>query len=297
MTASRGGPMLVVLAGGRARRYGGCKPLAPVGVGGEAVIDLVAGDALAAGFETVVLVVNPDTGPAIRYRVATTWPKDLDIRFALQRQPLGTVHAVLAATEQLVEGAPFGVANADDIYGQEALATLANHLKEGDGENALVGFRLRNSVVSDAPVTRGVCSMEDGWLTSIDERRQVHPDHFGAFLADDGREPAHVDGDELVSVNLWGFGPTMPKVLEATMAAAQSAGQTSEVLLPEMVGDLLSGRGADVASTRERRFRVLPTASRCIGVTHPDDLQAVQAELSTQVANGERPASPWTAVA
>ena len=40
-------PTLVLLAAGRARRYGGCKPLAPVGLHGEAVIDLVASDALA----------------------------------------------------------------------------------------------------------------------------------------------------------------------------------------------------------------------------------------------------------
>ena len=52
---------LVILAAGRARRYGGCKPLAPVGPNGEAVIDLVASDALAAGFDTIVLVLGPAT--------------------------------------------------------------------------------------------------------------------------------------------------------------------------------------------------------------------------------------------
>ena len=69
MTAGSGGsaPPLVVLAAGRARRYGGCKPLAPIGPHGEAVIDLVASDALAGGFGTVVLVLGPSTGPAIRY--------------------------------------------------------------------------------------------------------------------------------------------------------------------------------------------------------------------------------------
>ena len=67
-------PALVILAAGRARRYGGCKPLAPVGPHGEAVIDLVASDAIAAGFGTIVLVLGPSTGPAIRYHVEHTWP-------------------------------------------------------------------------------------------------------------------------------------------------------------------------------------------------------------------------------
>jgi len=62
-------PSLVILAAGRARRFGGCKPLAPVGPHGEAVIDLVASDALAGGFSTIVLVLGPATGPAIRYHV------------------------------------------------------------------------------------------------------------------------------------------------------------------------------------------------------------------------------------
>ena len=39
MTTPSTKPALVILAAGRARRYGGCKPLAPVGPRGEAVID------------------------------------------------------------------------------------------------------------------------------------------------------------------------------------------------------------------------------------------------------------------
>ena len=122
------GLSLVILAAGRARRYGGCKPLAPVGPHGEAVIDLVASDALAAGFETIVLVLGPSTGPAIRYHVEQTWPESIDVRFALQPAPLGTVNAVLSASEH-VGDAPYGVGNADDVYGRAGMAQLAEHLR------------------------------------------------------------------------------------------------------------------------------------------------------------------------
>jgi len=289
--AGRDGLTLVVLAGGRARRYGGCKPLAPVGPNGEAVLDFAVGDALAGGFDTVVLVVNPDTGPSIRYRVERAWPSGLDVRFAVQERPLGTVHAVLAAADHLIEGAPFAVANADDIYGVSALATLAEHLVTAADDNALVGFRLKNSVVSDAPVTRALCHTRDGWLASIHERRQVHPDGSGGFVSDDGLEPSRIDADELVSVNLWGFAPGMRKTLEATMAAAADVDEDREVLLPEMVEEIVEGRGP--AGANGAPFAVLQTESRCIGVTHPGDLGLVQAELTRQVANGERAASPW----
>ena len=293
--AGRDDLTLVVLAAGRARRYGGCKPLAPVGPGGEAVLDFAVGDAFAGGFRTVVLVLNPDTGPSIRYRVETTWPSSLDVRFAVQERPLGTVDAVLAAADHLVDGAPFAVANADDIYGVEALAALAEHLVTNDEESALVGFRLRNSVVSDAPVTRAICRTRDGWLAAIQERRQVHPDASGGFVSDDGLEPARIDADELVSVNLWGFAKGMRKTLEATMAAAADAGEDREVLLPEMVEEIVEGRGP--AGGSGLRFAVLETDSRCIGVTHPGDLELVQAELTRQVASGERAASPWEGAA
>ena len=38
MTTESTKPALVILAAGRARRYGGCKPLAPVGIRGEAAL-------------------------------------------------------------------------------------------------------------------------------------------------------------------------------------------------------------------------------------------------------------------
>src|SRR5271168_2623028 len=89
MSEEQGGtrPALVILAAGRARRYGGCKPLAPVGTHGESVIDLVASDAVAAGFGTIVLVLGPSTGAAIRYHVEHTWPDAVDVRFATQPAP------------------------------------------------------------------------------------------------------------------------------------------------------------------------------------------------------------------
>ena len=96
---------LVILAAGRARRYGGCKPLAPVGPSGEAVIDLVASDALAAGFGTIVLVLGPSTGPAIRYHVEHIWPEAVDVRFATQPAPLGTVTPCLCASDHVGDAA------------------------------------------------------------------------------------------------------------------------------------------------------------------------------------------------
>jgi hypothetical protein len=283
--SSGGDPPLVILAAGRAKRYGGCKPLAPVGPRGEAVIDLVASDARAAGFGTIVLVLGPSTGPAIRYHVEHTWPREVDVRFAEQAAPLGTVHAVLSASDY-VAAAPYGVGNADDVYGVEGCRLLATHLREQPGANALVGYRLADAVIGHSPVTRGICRVSaEGTLLGVDERRQVSATDDGSFVAGDGREPATLSADARVSMNLWGFTPSFHQTLRAAMAAAVDASEEREVLLPEVVAASLGGT----------TFQVLEAEGKCIGVTHPDDLPLVQAELNRQVATGERPAGLWSA--
>jgi hypothetical protein len=283
---SGAGPALVILAAGRARRYGGCKPLAPVGTHGEAVIDLVASDAVAAGFGTIVLVLGPSTGPAIRYHVQHTWPAPVDVRFASQPAPLGTVNAVLSASDH-VGDAPYGVGNADDIYGGAACAQLVEHLQRQPDQNALVGYRLTDAVIGSSPVTRGICRVgDDGTLRGVDERRQVTRTPEGGFVSADGREPAILPPDARVSMNLWGFTPAFHNILQAAMDAAVDASEESEVLLPEVVADSLTSSS----------FTVLPAVGRCIGVTHPDDLSLVQAELNRQVASGERPAKLWSSL-
>jgi MobA-like NTP transferase domain len=279
------GPPLVILAAGRAKRYGGAKPLAPVGPHGEAVIDLVANDAHAAGFGTIVLVVGPSTGSAIRYHVEHAWPDDIIVRFAEQPAPLGTVDAVLSASEY-VAGTSYGVGNADDIYGMDGCRLLAAHLRDHPDENALAAYRLAGAVIGHAPVTRGICRVSDaGTLLGVDERRQVSATGDGRFVVGDGREPATLSPDARVSMNLWGFTPAFHETLRAARAAAVDASEEREVLLPEVVAGSLGST----------TFQVLKADGRCVGVTHPDDLPLVQAELNRQVATGERPAALWAA--
>jgi hypothetical protein len=84
-------------------------------------------------------------------------------------------------------------------------------------------------------------------------------------------------------MNLWGFTPEFHKVLQAALDGAVDASEEKEVLLPEVVTQSL-GTSA---------FSVLPAEGRCVGVTHPDDLALVQAELNREIAAGERPARLW----
>ena len=51
-------PALVVMAAGMGSRYGGLKQIDPVGRHGEIIMDYSLYDALEAGFEKVVFIIN-----------------------------------------------------------------------------------------------------------------------------------------------------------------------------------------------------------------------------------------------
>jgi CTP:molybdopterin cytidylyltransferase MocA len=58
-------PTLVLLAAGMGSRFGGPKQIAPIGPGGSALIDYAARDAVAAGFERLVLIVRGEILDAV----------------------------------------------------------------------------------------------------------------------------------------------------------------------------------------------------------------------------------------
>jgi hypothetical protein len=284
------GPTLILLAGGRARRFGGIKPLAPVGPQGEAVIDLGVSDALEAGFSDVIVVVNPKTGPVIEKHIAASWPSQVSVSFAVQAVPRGTVDAVCTARSRADPSKPFGVVNADDLYGVEALRMVVTTLAGGE-TNMMVGFRLDRALVGSDPVTRGVCEIEGGKLRSIQERRQVVATAEG-FVADDGLEPRLLPGETVVSMNLWGFQPSMWAILRWAMDQATDASEDNEVLLPELIGRLVGGE-LDAEFPGSRELLVASTSAHCVGVTHPDDLALVQAEIRAEIATGQRAPQPF----
>ena len=273
------GPSLIILAAGRARRYGGVKQLAPIGKHGEGVIDLLAADAFAAGFDDVVIVVNEDTGPMIEQHVSWHWPKDHRITFAVQDKQRGTVSAVLAAEGALDVTKPFGVSNADDLYGREAFMKLGQHLAESD-HHCLVGFELDRALVGNLPVSRGLCQVDDGRLTDIVERRNVHATLDG-YDADDGLEPVSLSPLATVSMNLWGFQPDILAPMRAALKEHDFA-EEPELQLSTFVGRLLREEPAFA-------FDVLPTRSRCIGVTHAQDLPVAQLLVRLEIEVGQRP--------
>ena len=286
-------PTLVLLAAGMGSRFGGPKQIAPIGPGGSALIDYAARDAVAAGFGRLVLIVRGEIIDAVENHINEHWPSDLQPEFVRQdletaavaatgagrTKPLGTAHALVAAADKL--DGPFGVANADDLYGASAFAMLAEHLAGGGG-HALVGYRLANTLLGDRPVNRALCEVDaDGNVTAIVEGAVTVGKGDGELTwrpIDAPEEQARpMKGDEPVSMNLWGFTPDIVPVLTGAFGEFKGSGAIesgAELFLPNVVGQNLRSAGGHLDVT------MFVSDDRCLGVTHPDDVPLLQQTFS-----------------
>lgn len=295
-------PTLLILAAGMGSRYGGLKQMDPVGPSGEIVLDYSIFDALRAGFGRAVFVIRRDIEPAFRERVGAKWEKRLPCAYAFQElsdlpdgvavpadraKPWGTAHAIRAGRHEI--RGPFAAINADDFYGAASFHALAGHLtaEQNPSGHCMVAFRLGQTLSEHGSVSRGVCLCgNDRLLTGIQERTKITRHADGSLWDEpEGGPAAALTGEEPVSMNCWGFMPSVFGELDASFAAfLRGEGGTSpkkEFTIPSVVDGLIRSRRGTV--------KVLDTASRWFGVTYREDKATVQASIRALVAAGEYP--------
>jgi hypothetical protein len=293
-------PQLVILAAGLGSRYGGLKQLDAVGPAGATLMDYSVYDANRAGFGDVVFVIRPEMKEAFDEYAGRRLGSQVRWHTALQRledvppgttvppnrtKPWGTTHAVLAAAE-LIQG-PFAVLNADDFYGAQAFVTLAEFLRSGSADHALVGYRLGDTRSVEGTVNRAVCrTSRDGWLETIEEVRDLAMADDGSFSGRAALGAVRIAGDAIVSMNLWGFQPSVIDTLRAGLSEFFHRATPDECLLPTVIQAAIGRRGC--------RVRVLEGHSRWFGITHAADRDAVQASLQRLVNEGHYPERLWT---
>ena len=98
----------------------GVKGMIPIG---RPFMDFLISALADAGFTDVCLVIGPEHGRVRDHYATGITPRRVQIHFAVQREPLGTADAVLAA-EGFAAGQPFAVINSDNYYPVDALAEL-----------------------------------------------------------------------------------------------------------------------------------------------------------------------------
>ena len=295
-------PTLLVLAAGMGSRYGGLKQIDPVGPGGETIIDYSIYDALRAGFGKLVFVIRRDIESQFKETIGAQFEKRIAVEYVFQeleklppgfsippnrKKPWGTGQAILMASDVVRE--PFAAINADDFYGANSFRVLAEQLRSGGGDCAMVGFVLRNTLSEFGSVARGVCRVSnDGFLESVTELTKIERAENGAKYTDAAGKVHPLSGDEAVSMNMWGFTPALFGPLReqfVNFLKASGRDEKSEFYIPAVVNELV--RGGQV------KCKVLRTPDSWFGVTYREDRPFVIEGIRKLIARGEYPEKLW----
>ena len=226
-------PVLVIMAAGMGSRYGGLKQIDPIDQQGHIIIDFSMFDAKKAGFDDVIFIIKKQDEAEFKEVVGDRISKIMNVSYVYQDmenipegfkvpegrvKPWGTGHAILSCLGTL--DAPFAVINADDYYGSHAFKVIYDYLVSHEDDEkyhyAMVGYVLENTLTENGHVARGVCTTDDkGYLVGIHERTRIEKRPEGAaYTEDDGKTWNVIPKGSTVSMNMWGFTPSLLKELE-----------------------------------------------------------------------------------
>lgn len=293
-------PTLVVMAAGMGSRFGGLKQMTPVDEQGNSLLHYSLYDAYTAGFSKVVFIIKEAIAEDFK-KVTAGLERYLEVAYVYQEldklpagyavpegraKPWGTGHAVLCAKDE-IDG-PFAVINADDFYGRGAYTAIADFFREAraDNEYAMVGYLLRNAMTDNGYVARGVCEIENEYLTGVTERTHIEKRGEDAAYTEDGEHYVPLSGNTVVSMNFWGFTPRIldelesrfPKFLDQNLPKNPTK---CEFFLPTVANaQIHEGLGS---------VRVLHTDETWYGVTYREDLPSVQAAIAALRKAGKYP--------
>ncbi len=293
------------MAAGIGSRYGGLKQIEAIGPSGEAIIEYSIYDALRAGFGRIVFVIRKDIEKACREMFEPKLSGRVDMDFVFQEldmvpagfkcpdgrvKPWGTAHAVWVARNHIRE--PFVVINADDFYGAGSYGTMARYFKDGDPQSkmyGMIGYQVRHTLSEFGSVSRGICEVNgDGFLKAIVERTEIVKKKKDFYFSDETGRHVKLQGDEPVSMNFWGFTPSIFEQIETAFTefiGGISDKIKSEILLPSVVNDLIPGNMAKV--------KVLPAIDQWFGVTYKEDKQLAVEHIRNLVTRGLYPKRLW----
>ena len=297
-------PTLLILAAGMGSRYGGLKQIDGIGPNNEPIIEYSIYDAIKAGFGKIVFVIREEFDAAFR-EIFDAFNDRIEIEYVYQpvnfkveglslverTKPWGTSHAVLVAKYVINE--PFAVINADDYYGSNSFKTMANFLaNECSSSNmSMLGYILENTLSENGTVNRGVCEVDSkNNLIEVNEREKLARQGEKVEYNIGSEEPnGEVDPKSYVSMNYWGFHPSIFKEIEKGLhnfIKENSNSPTAEYYIPNIVSDKI--KAGEIA------FAVIPTNDSWFGVTYKEDKQMAIKTLNKHIENGIYPKNLWS---
>ncbi|WP_181304545.1 sugar phosphate nucleotidyltransferase [Rufibacter sp. XAAS-G3-1] len=297
-------PTLLVLAAGMASRYGSLKQIDAFGPNGETIIDYSIYDAIRAGFGKVVFVIRKSIENEFKAIMLNKFSGQIEVDYVLQEldklpaglqapadrvKPWGTAHAIWVAGAKIKE--PFAVINGDDFYGFRSFKAICDFLTHNQAQEiGLVGYRLANTLSEHGAVSRGICAIDaNGYLRSVTE--QTHIATTGRGIVAQGQdEEVRLTGEEVVSMNLMGFPPTVFPYFEEHLTGfirqqAEQPDPKAEFFLPGVVDALVKAGRAQV--------KVLSSPEKWFGVTYPADKPLAVKTLRSLIEAGVYPENLW----
>ena len=298
-------PVLVIMAAGMGSRYGGLKQIDPVDEQGHIIIDFSIYDAIRAGFEKVVFIIKKANEKDFMEAIGNRIAKQIQVEYVFQeldripdtyavpderQKPWGTGHAILCCKDVVKE--PFAVINADDYYGPKAFQMIYDYLSTHEDDTryryTMVGYVLENTLTENGHVARGVCTVSpEGYLKEIHERTQIEKHgEDSEYTEDGGKTWVKLPKGSTVSMNMWGFTPSIfPELEKGFDAFLEESLKTNplkgEFFLPSMIEQLLQEDKATVS--------VLQSKDRWYGVTYREDKPVVMEAIKRLKKEGMYP--------
>ncbi len=297
-------PTLLILAAGMGSRYGGLKQIEPVGPNGETILEYSVFDAIRAGFGKVVFVIRESFAEDFKTRFEKKLEGKIQIEYVYQEisnlpqgfilpegreKPWGTGHAILMAKEVISE--PFAAINADDFYGMEAYQVISDYLTQSviPGKYAMVGYQLDKTLSEFGSVSRGICVTNDkNQLTKITETHKIRKESNRILCQIEKDERSVLNGSETVSMNFWGFHPSIFENIENQFIHFLQNNiniPKSEFYIPFVVFDMIRQQQAVV--------EVLKADSPWFGVTYQEDKPFVVDQIQKLTDLGVYPKKLW----
>ena len=297
-------PTLLILAAGMGSRYGGLKQIDGIGPNNEPIIEYSIYDAIKAGFGKIVFVIREEFDAEFR-EIFNAFKDRIQIEYVYQpvnfkveglslverTKPWGTSHAVLVAKDVINE--PFAVINADDYYGANSFMIMADFLSKkcSHYNMSMLGYILENTLSENGTVNRGVCEVDSkNKLIEVNEREKLARQGEKVEYNIGSEEPnGEVDPKSYVSMNYWGFHPSIFKEIEEGLynfMKENSNSPTAEYYIPNIVSDKI--KAGEIA------FAVIPTNDSWFGVTYKEDKQMAIKTLNKHIENGVYPKNLWS---
>ena len=205
-----------------------------------------------------------------------------------RQKPWGTAHAILCAKACIQE--PFVVLNADDYYGKQAFVEMVKWIDDGQiqpNQFAMVAYPIAVTLSENGSVSRGICSLnESGYLQEVVEQTKILREATEiVFFENETRQV--IPSNTPVSMNFWGFHPTIFEFLENSFYQflGSNPSSTSEIYIPTEIQKLID--------TQNLQVKALATSDKWYGITYPEDKQQLVDFISESVSNELYPRELW----